>query len=121
MSSCRVVDAVYRAFGERLRKQRQQAHLTQEQLATRVGLSRTSITNIEKGTQHISLHLLLELAKALGVSPAALLPEPPVEDTLVPPEKVMRTLSERDQEWVLRVLRARTRVRPEEEETNGES
>lgn len=48
--------------------------MTQEKLGALVGLSRTSITNIEKGRQHVSLHHLFALAKALKVSPEALLP-----------------------------------------------
>lgn len=48
--------------------------MTQEKLGRVVGLSRTSITNIEKGRQHVSLHQLFAIAEALRVRPAALLP-----------------------------------------------
>ena len=51
------------------------AKLTQEIVAGRVGLSRTSITNIEKGRQHVSLHLFLYLASAVGAHPTELLPD----------------------------------------------
>ena len=50
--------------------------MTQEKLGRMVGLSRTSITNIEKGRQHIALHQLFDLANALNVQPHVLLPEP---------------------------------------------
>lgn len=66
---------IYQEFGLRLRNARRAAKLTQEGLAQRVGLSRTSITNIEKGRQHASLHLLFYLAAAVGVEPAELLPQ----------------------------------------------
>lgn len=48
--------------------------MTQEKLGRLVGLSRTSITNIEKGRQHVSLHHLVSIANALQVRSEALLP-----------------------------------------------
>lgn len=49
--------------------------MTQEGLASLVSLTRTSVTNIEKGRQKILLHTIVDIAKALRVSPADLLPE----------------------------------------------
>jgi transcriptional regulator with XRE-family HTH domain len=70
------LDPLYKVFGElvRLHRERQEG-LTQEKLGRLVGLSRTSITNIEKGRQHVALHQLLDLAEALEVQPEALLPK----------------------------------------------
>lgn len=68
------MQAFYDEFGQKLKIARRGARLSQDQLATRVALSRTSITNIEHGRQHIPLHLLIELSDALGVAPASLLP-----------------------------------------------
>ena len=67
----------YIEFGQTIRRQRQRAgaKLSQESLAKRVGLSRTSITNIEKGRQQIPLHMLYSFADALGVEPKSLLPD----------------------------------------------
>ena len=48
--------------------------MTQERLGTLVGLSRTSITNIEKGRQQVSLQQLYRIAEALGIAPDVLLP-----------------------------------------------
>ena len=48
--------------------------MTQHRLGTLVGLSRTSITNIEKGRQQVSLHQFFRIADALEVTPAKLLP-----------------------------------------------
>ncbi len=68
-------DPLYKTFGElvRLHRERQEG-LTQEMLGHLVGLSRTSITNIEKGRQHVALHQVFDLADALKVQPEALLP-----------------------------------------------
>jgi transcriptional regulator with XRE-family HTH domain len=69
------MDGLYEQFGRHLRKARKTAGLTQEQVAERVKLTRTSITNIERGRQHIVLHQLFLLASAVGVSPQDLLPD----------------------------------------------
>jgi transcriptional regulator with XRE-family HTH domain len=68
-------NAFYTEVGRRVRQARETAGLTQDTLATRVALSRTSVTNIEGGRQKMLLHTLWELAAALGVEPAALLPD----------------------------------------------
>lgn len=61
-------------FGEVVRRQRRQAGLTQEHLATAAELSRTSVVNIERGRQGVSLPTLYRLAAALSCEPSALLP-----------------------------------------------
>lgn len=70
-----LVDRLYKQFGQRLRELRIEAGLTQEEVAERVKLKRTSITNIERGRQHIALHQLYLLASAVGASPEGLLPD----------------------------------------------
>jgi transcriptional regulator with XRE-family HTH domain len=77
------VDRLYREFGQLLRSARLKAKLTQDEVAERVGLKRTSITNIEKGRQHIPLHQLFVLATAVGTSPDRLLPDPKIADDVV--------------------------------------
>jgi transcriptional regulator with XRE-family HTH domain len=91
-----VGEPIYREFGRLVREAREKAdggrRMTQEALAKRVRLSRTSITNIERGNQHVGLHLLYDLARALGKRPAELLPdeatiqqhEPSLEELLEP-------------------------------------
>jgi transcriptional regulator with XRE-family HTH domain len=67
-------DEFYAEVGRRVRMAREAAGLTQDALADRVELSRTSVTNIEKGRQKIALHTLCKVASAVGVEPASLLP-----------------------------------------------
>jgi transcriptional regulator with XRE-family HTH domain len=69
------VDQIYTDVGKRIRDARGRAGLSQEDLAAAVALKRTSITNIESGRQKLLLHTFVDVAAALGVSPAALLPE----------------------------------------------
>lgn len=64
---------LYERIGLAIRKQRDKIGMTQATLAELCGLSRTSVTNIERGGQALLVHQLLELAKALGVSPTSLL------------------------------------------------
>ncbi len=47
--------------------------MTQSELATAVGLTRTSITNIEKGRQKLLVHTLLDIALSLDVECARLI------------------------------------------------
>jgi transcriptional regulator with XRE-family HTH domain len=77
------VDDFYEQFGQRVRQARTEQRLNQEALAHRVGLERSSISNIEKGRQRVQLHMLLEFATALDVPPGDLLPEvSPASDPL---------------------------------------
>ena len=70
------VDDFYAELGQRIRQAREAAELTQEELALRVAFSRASVANIERGNQRVALHKFVELAQALVVEPARLLPRP---------------------------------------------
>lgn len=66
---------LYLCIGERVRQARETAKLTQNDLAKRVCLTRTSITNIERARQSVQLHTLYAIAEALEISVHALLPQ----------------------------------------------
>jgi DNA-binding XRE family transcriptional regulator len=84
------VEKVYQAFGKLVRLHRERLDgMTQEKLGKIVGLSRTSITNIEKGRQHVSLHHIIAIAEALKVRPHVLLPS---EGEAVPDSRVAKRL-----------------------------
>lgn len=65
---------VYAHVGREIAKCRADAGLSQAALATAIGLTRTSISNIEKGRQKMLVHTLLDIAAALSVPVASLLP-----------------------------------------------
>lgn len=91
---------IYSKFGAILAKTREAAGLTQQDLANAIGLSRTSITNIEKGRQGVSIITLYELSEVLKVKPERLLPDAfGLEDKL---EK--HALTKNEIEWVQRVI-----------------
>lgn len=55
-------------FGEQLRKAREKAGLTQEQLAFRAGVHRTYISLLERDLKSPTLVMLFRLCKALAIS-----------------------------------------------------
>lgn len=61
------------AIGNRIRDAREQAHLTQEQLAELVDISPTHMSVIERGVKTPKLDTFVRIANALGVSADALL------------------------------------------------
>ncbi|HRY01940.1 MAG: helix-turn-helix transcriptional regulator [Hyphomicrobiales bacterium] len=69
-------DRLYRLFGSRVRALREEKNVTQDELAKRVDLSRTSITNIERGRQRVLLHQMVGIAQALDADPTELIPKP---------------------------------------------
>lgn len=55
-------------FGEKLKRYRLQAGLTQEELAARCGMQKQSISRYEKSAREPNIRIASSLAKALGVS-----------------------------------------------------
>jgi len=92
--------------------------MSQEAFAKAVGLSRTSITNIERGRQPISLHTLYFMADILGVEPADLLPPAPTntmafalsgepESKLTAQEKEqLEKLSAKESNWLRKITKS---------------
>lgn len=67
-------DSLYKIIGKNIKVNRELAHLTQNELAEKLNLSRTSIVNIEKGYQHPYIHLLWEIAEIFNINISLLLP-----------------------------------------------
>lgn len=51
---------------ERMRQARQNAGLSQEELARRIGASRQTVNMIERGDYNPSLHLCISICQTLG-------------------------------------------------------
>jgi DNA-binding XRE family transcriptional regulator len=83
----------YAAVGRQIAKVRS-GRLTQEVLATKAALTRTSIINIEKGRQQILLHTLVDISHALQVPISDLIPN---TDDL---EIALRENSQKGVEWI---------------------
>ncbi len=63
----------YRLIGKQVRTRRG-GRFTQQKLAELVGVSRTSITNLERGDQNVPVHILLRIADHLHCEIGDLLP-----------------------------------------------
>ena len=75
-------DEIYRGVGRKIRQTRENQHLSQDSLAQRLGISRTSMVNIEAGRQHTPLHVLWQIAELLETKLTSLIPSP--EELLAP-------------------------------------
>ena len=106
---------LYADIGKRIRDARDGLSLTQEELAEKLGMSRTSVTNIERGRQQILVHTLFSIAAALKMQVRQLLPE---DEVIAVTEKSSKPTPKgiSDNEWkyirpVLEAQRAK-RCRP---------
>lgn len=61
-------DIDYNQLGKRIKRHRQRAHMTQEQLAEKTDVATSTIAHAENGTSKPSLPLLLKVANALNVT-----------------------------------------------------
>jgi transcriptional regulator with XRE-family HTH domain len=99
-----VVDAtsaVYARIGKRVRAIREKRGMTQKALATLVHLTRTSITNIERGNQKLLVHTLVDIAKALNVLPGALLASKDAEvGNAAEFEELIKDMPRIERDWI---------------------
>ena len=58
---------VHILFGLRMKELRLKAHISQEELSFRCGLSKNYISDVERGTRNISLKAISKLAYGLHV------------------------------------------------------
>ncbi|HVZ80513.1 MAG TPA: helix-turn-helix transcriptional regulator [bacterium] len=96
---------LYSQIGKEISKLRQSKNRTQTQLAKAVSLTRTSITNIEKGRQKILVHTLWDLAEELGIHPSKLLPKK-ILPTVSAVEVVDKAtgISDYDKKWIKSII-----------------
>jgi transcriptional regulator with XRE-family HTH domain len=98
--------AFYEELGRRIRTARKKRNpvLTQEELGRVVGLTRTSITNVEKGRQKVPIHTLAELALTLQVDAMSLLPQTQV--TQLGLDAALKDRAKPEKDWILETVRA---------------
>ncbi|MBZ0299988.1 MAG: helix-turn-helix domain-containing protein [Anaerolineae bacterium] len=99
-------DELYKIIGTNVRKARENAGLSQNELAVAVGLSRTSITNIEAGQQKIQIHTLFKIGEILDITPQSLMPSMTLNDQVVSNRASGITDKERaEKEWIERIIK----------------
>lgn len=76
----------YKSIGRRLQLAREEAGLSQEQLAARIGCSQSTLSNYEKGRRRLYLAQLEKIAEELQ-RPVEYFMQPLPEDADVPAEK----------------------------------
>lgn len=81
-------------LGERIRKARMIAGLTQDELADATGLSRVVISRYEKGKTDPSATALISIADALGITVDSLIGRAPI---IVPPTEDQEILELREE------------------------
>lgn len=94
--------SIYLQFGRQVREIREKAGLTQEELAVAISMTRTSITNIEKGRQKILLHTLYDIAMALNVDIRDLLPEQSQHEDIY--HQIPKDLTDEEQDWIKSIV-----------------
>lgn len=96
-------DQFYRDVGSRIKALREAKNFSQRAIAESVGLSRTSLTNIERGRQKLLLHTFSDIAAALGVTPVELFPKARGNAEIIP-ISLPKDLPPEQREFVQRTL-----------------
>lgn len=94
-----------RNVGENIAKNRLCAGLTQDQLAERIGISKSFLAHIEQGDRSISLYNLYMLANALNISIDSLIFGRLKNTYMQDIETTFDGLSEEDIQFLLRLIR----------------
>lgn len=68
-------DFLVQSLAKVLELRRQNLHISQEELARRAGISRTYLSDIERGLRNISVATLHKLSEAMGTDASAMLAE----------------------------------------------
>jgi transcriptional regulator with XRE-family HTH domain len=101
-------DQIRKGFGDLLRRRRLAAGLSQKSFAKAVGLSRTSVTNIESGRQPVSLPSLYVMADVLQIEVSELLPSVRPR-TATRPRVVsrFRNVTSKESDWLSKIAARR--------------
>ena len=82
----------YYEIGQRIRRLRKANHLSQEQLAEKVGISVTHLSHIETGNTKLSLPVFVDIANELSVQTDELLYDIPISNNTLVKEEVLSLL-----------------------------
>ncbi len=66
---------------------REQKHITGKDLAQRIGLSQSQMSRLEQGKRRIDTEILIRIAEALDVSPAAFFKDTPQDAPALTPRR----------------------------------
>lgn len=94
------------AIGQRIKAAREQAHITQSELAKIIGLSTHYVSAIERGIKTPKLETFVAIAKALGISADWLLQSELGTTVNILVSDVSATMSKLPKDTQIRILRA---------------
>lgn len=110
---------IYLIIGRKIKETRTRLSITQTELAKRINMARTSLTNIESGEQKLPIHMLYKIALVLKVPITELLPEFKEEDidisALLDQKRVVdekgqeTTLEDKEKERILDLIKPQRR------------
>lgn len=89
-----------RIMGNNLRRFRTENHLTQEELAEKVGISASFCANLERGNKAMSIYVLRDISDALGVNADYLLYEENSNSRL---QNIERLLSNKPEAFIMSI------------------
>ncbi|MBC8539208.1 helix-turn-helix transcriptional regulator [Christensenellaceae bacterium NSJ-63] len=97
----------YIQIGQKIKKLRNQAGLTQEQMAEMCEISTSFLGHIERGTRKLSLETAVKIADCLHVSMDALIMDGALPATSILPsiESILQKQDKSKQEQVLRLFK----------------
>ncbi len=98
------MDLDYRAIGKRIKIVRIKAELIQEKVAEMAGISPQHLSNIENGSTHVSLSVIVSLANVLGVTTDEFLCENVIHATATIERDIADALKDCDP-YELRIVR----------------
>lgn len=68
------IDLFYSDLGEKIKTERLRQRISQEELASYLGLTRSSVINLEKGRHRPSIYQLLQISAMLNIEYTKLIP-----------------------------------------------
>lgn len=108
---------LYKTIGRRLKDARSKANLSQDKVASELGIARASVTNFEAGRQKLPLHTIYGFAKVVHISIDVLFPSiNEIDDNDIP--SGMESLTIEDQKYSVSLEQA-SFVRATKEVFNG--
>lgn len=114
------VRQLYQRIGEHIRQARERhvPRISQRALAGKIGLSRASLVNIEKGRHRVQIHVLYDLARALDVRLAELLPL--ASSSIILPSSFAAQLKPKEREAVERLITSKDSTHaPSQDHSSG--
>jgi len=69
------MDNLNKAIAQTIAKLRHEANISQEELADRAGIHRTYVSQIERSLKSPTLHVLMQIARALNTSASEIIKE----------------------------------------------